>query len=135
MDKDFITCAKVVETFFDPEYNAHYPAAFSGARDIKKDLAEAVGHSADVRAGSLHCAHRGSPRPRMCATWRPASRTTYRPGTRQHWPRRYETSRIRPSRQSKTNWGAMSGCALPWDIPCQDWHNSSKGSSESIRSS
>lgn len=49
MDKDFITCAKVVETFFDPEYNAHYPAAFSGARDIKKDLAEAVGHSADVR--------------------------------------------------------------------------------------
>lgn len=49
MDKDFITSAKVVETFFDPEYNQHYPMEFTAARDIKKELAEAVSHSADVR--------------------------------------------------------------------------------------
>ncbi|WP_148576217.1 DUF3800 domain-containing protein [Nocardioides caldifontis] len=49
MDKDFITSAKVVETFFDPEYNRNYPMAFTGARDIKKELAEAVSQSADVR--------------------------------------------------------------------------------------
>lgn len=48
MDKDFITGAKVVETFFDPEYNKTYPMAFAAAGDIKKDLAEAVLQSADV---------------------------------------------------------------------------------------
>jgi hypothetical protein len=50
MDKDFITCAKVVETFFDPAYNSHYPPGFATARDIKKELAEAVSHSIDVRS-------------------------------------------------------------------------------------
>jgi hypothetical protein len=50
MDKDFITCAKVIETFFDPAYNSHYPSGFSAARDIKKELAEAVSHSVDVRS-------------------------------------------------------------------------------------
>lgn len=49
MDKEFITCGKVVETFFDPEYNKHYPMAFSGAYDIKKELAEAVSNSVEVR--------------------------------------------------------------------------------------
>lgn len=49
MDKDFITCAKVIETFFDPAYNSHYPPTFSAARDIKKKLAEAVSDSVDVR--------------------------------------------------------------------------------------
>lgn len=49
MDKHFITGAKVVETFFDPEYNEHYPMEFAAARDIKKELAEAVSHSVEVR--------------------------------------------------------------------------------------
>jgi hypothetical protein len=49
MDKDFITSAKVVETFFDPEYNQHFPMAFTSARGVKKELAEAVADSADVR--------------------------------------------------------------------------------------
>lgn len=49
MDKDYITSAKVVETFFDPEYNKHYPTSFTGATDIKKELAEAVSQSTDVR--------------------------------------------------------------------------------------
>lgn len=49
MDKDFITCAKVVETLFDPEYNKNYPVAFSAATDVKKERAEAVCHSVEVR--------------------------------------------------------------------------------------
>lgn len=55
MEKDFITGAKIVETFFDPAYNHHYPIQFTGARDIKKELAEAVSHSAEVlqRFGDL----------------------------------------------------------------------------------
>lgn len=49
MDKDFITSAKAVETFFDPEYNQHFPMAFTSARDVKKELAEAVADSPEVR--------------------------------------------------------------------------------------
>lgn len=48
MDKDFITGAKVVETFFDPEYNRAFPMAFAAEGDIKRDLAEAVTQSPEV---------------------------------------------------------------------------------------
>ena len=40
MDKDYILAAKVVETFFDPEYNQFLPIEFTSAYDVKKDLAE-----------------------------------------------------------------------------------------------
>lgn len=51
MDKDFITSAKIVETFFDSAYNPRLPPAFTAAFDRKKLLAETVGESAELRQG------------------------------------------------------------------------------------
>jgi hypothetical protein len=42
MDKDYLTAAKVVETFFDPAYNTAFPMAFTADYDTKKEIAEAV---------------------------------------------------------------------------------------------
>ncbi|CAM3245246.1 DUF3800 domain-containing protein [Nocardioides dubius] len=49
MDKEYITSAKVVETFFDPAYNSHLPMAFTSQRARKKQIAEIVLQADDVR--------------------------------------------------------------------------------------
>ena len=48
MDKRYITAAKIVETFFDPAYNHHFPIGFTGDFETKKRLAEAVLLSSDL---------------------------------------------------------------------------------------
>jgi hypothetical protein len=42
MDKNYITAAKVIETFFDPEYNHHLPMRFTWAFEAKKGMTEAL---------------------------------------------------------------------------------------------
>ena len=39
-DKDYHLAAKVIETYFDPEYNPNVAPGFTGAMTVKKDLAE-----------------------------------------------------------------------------------------------
>ena len=41
-DKQYLTAAKVVETFFDPVYNHHFPTSFTGDFETKKKLAETI---------------------------------------------------------------------------------------------
>lgn len=48
MDKRYAVAAKIVETFFDPQYNLHLPMEFSGDFETKKGIAEAVFLSADL---------------------------------------------------------------------------------------
>lgn len=49
MDKEFISSAKVVETFFDPAYNSHLSMDFTFQRERKKRIAEIVLLADDVR--------------------------------------------------------------------------------------
>lgn len=41
-DKDYQTAAKIIETYFDPEYNENLADGFTGAFEVKKELAEMV---------------------------------------------------------------------------------------------
>lgn len=41
-DKDYHLAAKVIETYFDPEYNPNLAPGFTGAMTVKKELAEVV---------------------------------------------------------------------------------------------
>ena len=62
MDKRYAMSAKIVETFFDPLYNEHFPIGFTGDFESKRGLAEAV--------------HRA---PGLVTTFAPLLRSGYRP--------------------------------------------------------
>lgn len=42
MDKRYAIAAKIIETYFDPLYNPHFSAGFTGDFETKKRLAESV---------------------------------------------------------------------------------------------
>lgn len=49
-DKDYITAAKCIETYFDPAYNRHLPMSFAADFTRKKHLAEVLMSAASVLA-------------------------------------------------------------------------------------
>jgi hypothetical protein len=62
-DKDYQTAAKIVETFFDPEYNDNLARGFSGAFEVKKRLAEMLLTAPSIRSEFADWHRRGDEPP------------------------------------------------------------------------
>jgi hypothetical protein len=70
-DKDYQTAAKIIETFFDPEYNTNLMTGFTSAFRVKKELAEMVLSEQSILgefAGWL-CAGEPNHQPAMFVGW------------------------------------------------------------------